>query len=71
MYGTSSALHMIKLVRLDNKILRIPHLRNNRSHVGELYKSFSTLPIFELYDLQVATFIHKAIHHPTEVPTIF
>jgi hypothetical protein len=62
---------MNKLVKLNNKILRILHFRNNRSHVGELYKSFDTLPIFKLRDLEIATFVHKVIHHPIELSIIF
>jgi hypothetical protein len=59
---------MNKLVKLNKKILRILQFRNNRSHVGE---SFDTLPISKLHDLEVATFVHKVIHHPTELPIIF
>jgi hypothetical protein len=61
--------HMNELVKL--KIVRIMQLRNNRSHVGELHKSFDTLSIFKLRDLQVATFVHKVSHHPIELLIIF
>jgi hypothetical protein len=45
--------------------------RNNRSCVGELYKSFDTLPIVKSRDLEVATFVQKVIHHSIELPIIF
>jgi hypothetical protein len=37
-YGTASASHMNKLVKLNNKILIILEFRNTRSRVGESYK---------------------------------
>ena len=70
-YGTATVSHLNKLAKLNNKILRILQFKNIRSHVGELYRSFNTLPIFELYDLQIATVVHKVIHHPDEVPAIY
>ena len=51
--------------------MRILQYKDNRSHVGELYKSFGTLPIPDLYELQIATFVHKVFHHSNEMPTVF
>jgi hypothetical protein len=70
-YGTASASHINELIKLNNKTLRILQFRNNRLHVGELYKFFSTAPIFKLRVIQVAAFVHKVIHHPTELHIIF
>jgi hypothetical protein len=61
---------MNKLVKLNNKRWHIWQFRNNGSCVGELYKSFDTLPIVKSRDL-VATFVQKVIHHSIEQPIIF
>ena len=45
--------------------------KHKRSHVGELYKQFGTLPIPDSHELQIASFVHRVLHHPNEISTIF
>jgi hypothetical protein len=50
---------------LSNLILRMLQYEDNRSHVVELYKTFGrpTLPVYDFYEMQVATYLHKELHH--------
>jgi hypothetical protein len=66
-YGPALASHLEKL---SNLIIRYCEFCN-RSHVGELYKTFGTLPVSDLYELQIAKFVHKVFRHYFEVPTVF
>jgi hypothetical protein len=50
-YGTAIASRMGKLVELNSKIMRILQFKENRSRVGELYKSFGIPPVYEYYGL--------------------
>jgi hypothetical protein len=62
-YGAASASRLDTLVKLNNKILQILQYKDNRSHIGELFKTFGTLPVCDFNELQIATFVHKVFHH--------
>jgi hypothetical protein len=68
-YGSAPASHLGKLVKLD-KIMRILQYKDNKSYVGRLYKTFGTLPVSDLDELQIATFVEKVLHHFYEVPIV-
>jgi hypothetical protein len=71
MYSSASVSHLDKLVKLNNKILRILFYVYSRSHVGELYKKFGILPVSDLHELQYTTLVHKVFYYSYEVPTVF
>lgn len=71
LYGNACSTHLEKLVKLNNKILRVLQAADIRTHVTELYAKFFTLPVNELYKLQMATVMHKFYHHIEILPGVF
>jgi hypothetical protein len=67
-YGNTYHSHIDKLVKLNNKILRILQNKPLRTHNIELYKSYDTLPLPQLHTYQILLFVHKFIHHPLQLP---
>jgi hypothetical protein len=50
---------MDKHVKPNVKIPHILQFKGNRSHIGGVYKSIGILPVYELYDLQIAILFIK------------
>ena len=71
LYGNACSTHLEKLAKLNNKILRVLQAADIRTHVTELYAKFFTLPVNELYKLQMATVMHKFYHHIEILPGVF
>jgi hypothetical protein len=71
LYGNACSTHLEKLVKLNNKILQVLQAADIRTHVTELYAKFFTLPVHELYKLQMATVMHKFHHHIEILPGVF
>jgi len=70
-YGNACSKHLDKLVKLNNKILRILQNVNIRTHVTDLYTHYCTLPIPILHELQLASIVHKFYRHLDILPDIF
>jgi hypothetical protein len=69
-YGSVSASHLDILIKLNRKILQILQYKDSRSHVSELFKTFGTLPVSDLYVLHIVTVVHEVFHHSYKVPTV-
>ena len=63
--------YLYKLVKLNNKLLRILHGKSRRSTVLDLYENYNTLPLQQLHQFSVLVFVHKFIHHTDILPDIF
>ena len=70
-YGNTNPSNINRLKILNNKILRILQKRPRRTHVIDLYKSYSTLPIDLLHKYQILLFVHKYAHHSNRLPVVF
>ena len=53
LYGNTCHTYLDKLLKLNNKLLRILQGKDKRSHVKELYVHYNTLPVLQLHDFQV------------------
>ena len=71
LYGTANSTSLDKLVKLNNKILRILQFKDKKSHVSELYINFNTLQINSLCDMQLLSLVNKFYHHKDLLPTIY
>ena len=70
-YGNTYQSHLSKLVKLNNKILRILQNAPLKSHTLSLYKNYNTLPLPLLHDFQILLFVHKFLYHGNKMPSIF
>jgi len=61
----------IKLIILNNKILRVLQNVPYDTPVVKLYADFFTMPLPDLHRFQILQFVHKFIHHPHKLPSIF
>ena len=62
MYANTSRTHLDKLMKLNNKILRILQNRPRLTAPKSLYHEYETLPIDELHEYQLLLFVYKIIH---------
>ena len=60
-----------KLIKLNNKLLRILQSKPLSTPTRELYKTYNTLQLFDLHKQQLLLFVHKNVHHPEKLPEIF
>ena len=70
-YANTKISYLDKLIKLNNKLLRILQHKPITTPVFELYKSYDTLPIPLLHKQQLLLFAHKFIHHPKLLPEVF
>ena len=69
-YANTFESYLDKLVKLNNRILRIMYNKNLRTHVKELYTLCNTLPVNKLHDFNILKFVFKVINN-LNVPLIF
>jgi len=71
LYVNTCSTYLDKLIKLNNKLLRI--LQNSPLLVPtrDLYLKYNTLPINELHEHQLLTFVHKFVFHPELLPPVF
>ena len=70
-YANACKTALDKLIKLNNKLLRILLSKKLATPVNDLYAALNTLPIYTLHELQLLVFIHKFFHHRNLLPTIF
>ena len=70
-YANTCPTYLDKLVKLNNKILRIIQNKPFRSHVADLYIQFKTLPIPLLHEQQLLLFVYKVLNCPYVLPEVF
>ena len=70
-YANTKSTYLDKLMKLNNKILRILQCKPITTPIRELYKTYNTLLITDLHKQQLLLFVHKFIHNPELLPEIF
>jgi hypothetical protein len=70
-YANTLPTNLDPLIKINNKILRIMQFKPYRTHVSHLYKSFNTLTIPLLHQLNIILIIHKYVHHVKDLPEIY
>jgi hypothetical protein len=70
-YANTCLTYLDKLIKLNNKLLRIIQHQQHFCHVRDLYMSYYTLTVPELHTQQLLTLVHKALYHGSELPDVF
>ena len=70
-YANTCLTYLDKLIKLNNKLLRIMQHQSRFCHVRDLYMNYYTLTIPELHTQQLLTLVHKALYHGRELPDVF
>jgi len=70
-YANTKPTCLDKLMKLNNKLLRILQCKPITTPIRELYKTYNALLITDLHKQQLLLFVHKFIHHPELLPEIF
>jgi len=73
LYANTYYSYLDKLVKINNKLLRILQGKTRRLNVLDLYENYSIglLPLPQLHQFSVLVFVHKFVHHRDTVPDIF
>jgi len=70
-YANSKLSYLDKLIKLNNKLLRILQHEPISTPVSHLYETYNMLPIHDLHTQQLLYFVYKCIRHPELHPEIF
>jgi hypothetical protein len=70
-YANTCPTYLDKLVKLNNKLLRILQNKPLLYPVSLLYDEFKTLPLTDLHKQQLLLLAYKLIHLPQNLPEIF
>jgi len=70
-YGVACDNVLDRLLKLNNRILRILLREKRDSHVRDLYVKYNVLPVSLLYRMKVLQIVHKCIHHRILMPVIY
>jgi hypothetical protein len=70
-YANTCGSYLDKLIKLNNKLLRILQNKTLSTPVFELYLEYNTLPIPLLHIQQLLLIVHKFVHHPDTLPAVF
>jgi hypothetical protein len=70
-YANTNPTYLSKLVKLNNRILRILQNRPLATQVISLYRKYNTLPIERLHVQQILVIAHKFFHHRSLLPDVF
>ena len=68
LYANTYYSYLDKLVKLNNKLLRIWQGKT-RSNVLDLYENYNTLPLPQLHQFSVLVYV--CVHHSDTLPDIF
>ena len=70
-YANTCLTYLDRLVKLNNKLLRILQNKPMKFLTDKLYLAYSTLTVPKLHTFQLLLFVHKVIHHPEKLPEVF
>ena len=70
-YGNASHSQLDKLIKLNNKILRILQFKTIETSNVVIYRNYNTLPIPTLFKYKILTLVHNFKHHKDKLPVIF
>jgi len=71
LYANTLPTYIDKLIKLNNKVLRILLNQSRFCSVSELYVSLNTLSIPELYKRQLLILVHKTLYHSNLLPDVY
>ena len=71
LYANTFPTYIDKLVKLNNKILRILLHQSRFCSVRDLYTCFNTLPVPELHKYQLLLLVHNTMYHSKLLPDVF
>ena len=69
-YANTTRSHLDRLIKLNNKLLRILLNKRMETPVINLYQTINVLPLPLLYEMQMLVFVHKC-HYKLNTPLIF
>jgi len=70
-YATTYTSYPDKLLKLNNKLLRILQQKGDYCRNIELYVNYNILSITELHCFQILCIVHKFIYHKELLPKIY
>ena len=70
-YASACKVYLNKLRVLNNKLIRILFSKSIFTRVVNLYKCVNSLPVEDLYELQLLVMIHKCLYHKHLLPEVF
>ena len=71
LYANTFSTYIDRLIKLNNKILRILLNQSRFCSVNELYTSFNTLSIPVLHKRQILMLVHNTLYHSSSLPDVF
>jgi len=60
-----------KLIKMNNKVIRILFKKDFRTHVIDLYKCVNTLSLINLHKFNIIKLTHRCIYHKQSLPNVF
>jgi len=70
-YGNTTISHLDKLIKLNNKLLRILQFKTIETSNAILYRNYNSLPIPSLFKYKILTLVHNFKHHKDKLPVLF
>jgi len=70
-YANTHKCYLEKLIKINNKLLRIIQNKPRKTHLTELYENYCTLPVPLLHQHNLILFAHKILHYPHKSPVLF
>jgi len=70
-YANTLPTYLAKLIKLNNKLLRILQNQPRCCHVNDLYVTYNTLSLPDLRDMQLLILVHKTFFHVDLLPDVF
>ena len=67
-YANTTKNHLPKLIKLNNKLLRVLQQKTSRTHTVFLYRTYHTLIAQLLHNYQILVFMHKYVHRRHQLP---
>jgi len=71
LYANTHHVYLDKLMKLNNKLLRILQSKPALTPVNELYEEYNAMQIPDLHKMQLLVFVHKFMHHTELLPDVF
>ena len=70
-YANTYPTYLDKLIKLNNKLLRILQNQSRFCHVKDLYANYNTFSIPDLHKMQLLLLVHKMFYHSNLLPDVF
>ena len=71
LYANTHITYLEKLIKLNNKILRILQCKPPLTPIAELYLAYDTLPLTELHKMQLLILAHKYLFYKSTLPEAY